>query len=1067
MATDPTSQPFSGKIRPYSSENLTPATSKKTRPYEVPEFEGSKTIEGIKSGVRETARMVPVLGKIYKTEPEEQSIVGKAVRTAIKLTPQFHAALTGASQVYDTFPSFFGRSYEQVKREEGKPLPKSVTESTRYKIGEFVGMDIPFTALDFASGGATAVVRHGTQAVARNSLRKLAMKSTYSHAAYRTTATAGKNIVAGAIATELRDKGLPEWASDLTAIVTGKVAIPYVIDKSGAYLLNKGTDYLLKRAGRVKEAGITPTWANSSDDALSEVALGVLQKDMATRNAMKNFVASQDTEFKNALMNIVDVDTQMADDASNFLTDVLESKADVLASEEEALSAQQKALGDQSEAIALDIKAARTRSEDTEEATRRLLEDEKAPIIDTSQQRRQIVEETTRTLPEAQVSVSDNVISNAASTIRATAQTPADQEASKLIDSIPVITTAPSRAVESIYDSISPRIGQPEAGELYKNLRQQAYEIALPEKRRLYRDLTSAAEKSGYDIPLKQFNNLILLLSDQVRSLTNLPFRSPMQERALQRLRNVISAFDSPTETFDFGDDISFPTSEVPTLAKLWEARKSFGQSINWKSNLPGEKILKEQYHKFNNILEAQMKSAGLLEKYNTANQMYISRFLPLEQGTNGKVRFMNPQEAGRVLNLEALRALSEFLPLNALNPLRRHALERIVGLPKTGEMGGAQLQKIENVKRYLTPSEQANFNSLADMEIIKAKVAANQLGEIERFIETNRGNLTSQVMKALEKVAEELRSNIDLPVEYITGRAQLAELERRTAEQYEALHAERKAQKTALKREVRTLKAKAKEIAASGAERQKQLAAQIRENTKAVKNVKAQKQRLEKSFLGIILQQDTNKALLNNMSSLDGIKEVKDLLGNSPTAQSIFKDLKMRKAQQIFENAASISSITKLMKNEHSRTLLKELLPAEMFSKLESLSTLAGEMQVKLRYFVNASNTEITRSHMQTFKEISGAVADLFTKGIATGALRFAAKFLIPSTVKVAVAKAMTNPNFLKKTEDFFAKLNRNPSSKETTKAAKDWLSLFVQVSAATTPEPQENREKQRSPRR
>lgn len=1054
MATDP------NRFRPYSTENITPHSGQRVRPYEVEEFEGSETAEGIKSGVRDFARFIPQVGKLYSNtqkriqESNAPNIVKKAAAIYGGLT--LEPFLKGASATYDAYPEFFGRSHADVKREEGKPLPKSVTDSTRYKIGEFIGMDLPFTAIDFASGGATKAIRMGAKPLINKSLRSLNMKATYSSAAYKTAASLGKNATAGVVSKELEESGLPIWASNLIGLATGKYAVPHAVEKSGIYLLQKGYNYMMKNANkttqRAAQTGITPTWANSSDSALSEIALGVLQKDLATRNIMKDFVASQDKEFAKSLMNIVNVNKDITDDASNFLTDILSTKEDMLATQENAVAAQEKLLGDQTQANDLANKAAKTEIQDIQEAATQIVED--LPNVqrsNTQPQRQQITEQSTQNLPTQEISVSDQVIGNAARNIRAEAKTPEDQEASQLIDSIPVTTEAPTQAVEAIYDGISPRIGQPEAGELYRNLRQQAYEIAIPEKRQLYQNLSRAAQESEYQIPLNQFTQLMQGINQQITALTELPFRSPQQQRALQRLQEVQGSFNDENAFIDMGDGINLPVANVPSITRFWEARKSFGQSINWRSNIPGEKILKEQYHRFNNVLERQMQQAGLLDMYNEANQMYITRFLPLEQGTNGRVRFMNPQEAGRVLNLEAINDLSRFLPLNQLNPLRRHAIERVVGLPRTGEILAPQIQKLENVRRYLTPNEQAQFNALGEMDLIQARVAGQQLGEIERFLENNRDNLSNAVIKNLERVADELRANMDLPIEYITGRAEMAQIERLADQQYETAKGLQNQQKTQLKREVRNLKAtRGKEIEERNT-KQKELNEKYKELNKEKKNIKAQKERLQKSLLGTILQQDTNRALLTNMSSPEGINEVKELFGVSPTGMQIFNELKLLKAQKIFENAASINAIAKLLKNENSKILLRELLPSDMFSKLEDLSKYAGEMQTKLRYFVNQSNTEVQRSNMQQLREMGGAFLSLFTKSVGVGLGRLAAK-AAPSSAKIALAKAMTNPEFLKKGHDFLMNLKRNPNSKQTAKSANDWVNLLGQYGVSNT---------------
>jgi len=90
------------------------------------------------------------------------------------------------------------------------------------------------------------------------------------------------------------------------------------------------------------------------------------------------------------------------------------------------------------------------------------------------------------------------------------------------------------------------------------------------------------------------------------------------------------------------------------------------------------------------------------------------------------------------------------------------------------------------------------------------------------------------------------------------------------------------------------------------------------------------------------MLSEDTNRALLNEMSNVSGIRTVKNLFGDSKNGVRIFNGLKQLKAQQIFQNALSINAINKLMRSENSRNLLKELLTPTQFAKVEKLADLA-----------------------------------------------------------------------------------------------------------------------------
>ena len=722
-------------------------------------------------------------------------------------------------------------------------------------------------------------------------------KGALSRGANAALGVTAKPALAGTVSKTLTDFGAPEWLADLAAVPIGYWAIPKAVDKAGAYVLENATKNLLKKRSGTSTQGISPSFANTGEGAATEIALGVLQKDAATRNIMKEFVAGQDKEFGDSLLSVIGENNYLIDEAENFLTDILESETNKLSEAESNLAKQEQNLGDESQALDMKIKSLETGLQEEQESATQLIEDIESPTLKSNPQKVQEITKKGRdALGTDTVGVSDKIISNAARTIQGEAKTPEDLEAAKLIGNIPMTKENPERAVETIYNSIYPRIGQPEAGEIYKASREEAYQIANKEKREMYLDLQRAAEESTYQIPELPFRQLTNQMRNIIKSFDELSFKSPTQERAFSHLKDLYASFEDPGISIDFGDGIEMLPG-TPSILKLWDARKSLGQSINWKSNQPGEKVLKDQYGKFNNLLQSQMKKAGLYDLYESANQNYIQRYLPLESGTNGKVKFMNPSEAGRSLNLQSISAMEPFLPLDKLNPLRRHAIEKVIGHPSPGELPYREIQKLENVKRFLTPNEQSQFYALQDMPLIQAKVSTKKLGEIEVFLEENRSNLTAPVIKQLENVTKELRSRSDLPVDYLTGRAQLEEMEKASKMLLEAEKSQQKKDVTALKRDVRNKKYETKSEIDEILNQKKTINEQTKDIRGQIKEVNRQQAKLQKSLLNTMLQQDTNRALLNEMSTIDGIREVKKMLGSSPNANKIFEGLKQMKA--------------------------------------------------------------------------------------------------------------------------------------------------------------------------
>lgn len=1030
---------------------------------EAEEWKGSTVKEAAISGARNLTTTLPSLGKAYTsyTNPKEGkdlSVMQKAVKATGVITGM-DSFLSGSSNLYDVAPSYFGKSHAQKMAEKGKPIPKNIQKSLTWKATEFAIMDLPFLISDVASLGTTKVARHGVLQAAKMGARRLAQKEAYVRGANIAFGITAKPVAAAAISKGLTSKGVPEPVADLIGIPLGYNVIPSVLDKAGIYVLEKTTESLLKNAKNVSETGIVPTFATASKGTATDIALGIMQKNVATKNIMKDFIAGQDKEFGDSLLNIVAIDNSIVDEAENFLANELEVKGQDLSTAEEQVAKEQAAIGEKSQALDIQQKALQTQQEDQSEATRQILEDTETPSKPSIQpQIASITKESTQSLPSTEVGVEGSVISNASDIIKANASTPQDQQAAEIIDSIPLPEKAPQTATETIYDSISPRIGSPEAGQLYKEQRDIAYKKASVEKKKIYGDLYKAAEESKYVVPEVPFKKMMFDLNRMVKGIEQLEFLSPTQERALDKLKSLRNNFTTPGEFISNWDEMEGRV-KIPTLLKMWETRKTLGQVINWKSSLPGEKILKNEYHKFDSQLKRMLKQAGLLEQFEFANETFINKYLPLEQGTNGRVKYMSPQEAGRALNLDAIQALENFIPLKDLNPLRRHSIEKVVGHPEPGKITFNKIQRIADVNRYLKANEQAQFSALQNMPMIQAKVATSQLGVIERFLETNRNNLSPIVASQLEKVAGELRSKADLPIEYITGRAQKDALQKATDSQNKKDIEQLKKDKISLQRDLRANKRKTKEDIDLLKEQQTSLAEVSKELTSRLKGIRSDQNKLNKSLLSTMLSEDTNRALLNEMSNVSGIRTVKNLFGDSKNGVRIFNGLKQLKAQQIFQNALSINAINKLMRSENSRNLLKELLTPTQFAKVEKLADLAKNVKEKFTYFVNQSNTQVQKEHMNEFVNLmNGLLSLLNPKKAAIFGGKTLFKILVKTAAKRKLAQLITNPEAIDKTINFMLKMKRNAGSKETNQVADQLIRYLYKTGFIAGKESQES---------
>jgi len=186
-------------------------------------------------------------------------------------------------------------------------------------------------------------------------------------------------------------------------------------------------------------------------------------------------------------------------------------------------------------------------------------------------------------------------------------------------------------------------------------------------------------------------------------------------------------------------------------------------------------------------------------------------------------------------------------------------------------------------------------------------------------------------------------------------------------------------------------------------------------------------------------------------MSTIDGIKAVQDLLGDSAQGKRIFQGLKQLKAQQIFENATSVNAVAKLMNSESSKNLLQKLLLPEQYKKLDDLSRLAQNVQERLRYYVNNSNTEVQRAHSQHFFDLAKGIVASLTYQSAELAGRTLFKFLVLPAWKRSLARFLTDPKGIQYSIDFFKALKSSPSDKKTFEKADRFKKYLIKTGYIT----------------
>jgi hypothetical protein len=137
------------------------------------------------------------------------------------------------------------------------------------------------------------------------------------------------------------------------------------------------------------------------------------------------------------------------------------------------------------------------------------------------------------------------------------------------------------------------------------------------------------------------------------------------------------------------------------------------------------------------------------------------------------------------------------------------------------------------------------------------------------------------------------------------------------------------------------------------------------------------------------VLKEGDPAKLMNKMDTIQGIREMKGILGRTPVGKQTFNQMARRKIDNMLGNNMKdgISEQLKsgkffnLMQNPKNREILKELLSPQAYKRLINLQKHVGKLAESAQKFFNASGTAHASHDMQA---MAGAMSGVY--GLLTG---------------------------------------------------------------------------------
>lgn len=170
------------------------------------------------------------------------------------------------------------------------------------------------------------------------------------------------------------------------------------------------------------------------------------------------------------------------------------------------------------------------------------------------------------------------------------------------------------------------------------------------------------------------------------------------------------------------------------------------------------------------------------------------------------------------------------------------------------------------------------------------------------------------------------------------------------------------------------------------------------------------------------LLRAEDPMSIINKMNSVQGIKNMGNILNRTPEGRETFKNLKRLKLDQVVGDnlvdsttqQVKLGTFSKLLEKGKNREIIKEILGPQSMKRLERLQSNTGRLADTAQKFFNASKTGVTISDVAVVGKALSDMAHLFagnpwpiakTSGGIVGA-----RYL---------TKLIADPSFLKLVED------------------------------------------------
>ena len=194
------------------------------------------------------------------------------------------------------------------------------------------------------------------------------------------------------------------------------------------------------------------------------------------------------------------------------------------------------------------------------------------------------------------------------------------------------------------------------------------------------------------------------------------------------------------------------------------------------------------------------------------------------------------------------------------------------------------------------------------------------------------------------------------------------------------------------------------------------------------------------KEVLNLLKASDPTQ-IFNKMNSVQGMKNIEKILSRTGEGKKLYGDLKKLKLDQILHSnlvdsttqQVKFGTFSKILEKGKNRDLVKEMLGIKAFSQLEKLQRSTGRLANSYNKFFNPSKSGVVAVDMAVYAKGMNDISQIIAgnpwpliKTVGT----------VISTTKLS--KLLTDPEFLKLTEEYILASGKNDFIKMTSSLQK-----------------------------